>query len=334
MWAVIGGRLGLVQFPGNDSEPARSGPGIAQQLHNTYEQHLQHFEHAYILTVKNRPTTGSPQQPIQQMNSGPLAIGNNATPVMSGNPTEMPPNPPRPFLNQQLIAAAARYAHTSAQDMRTQRVHEHMIAFVERHRPELMKVYQQQIQLIAKRNAEQEQQNMANAQGQPPNMHEQSSIGMQPGVQRPSQPIGANTMVSVPSGDAKMVNGSFVSENVAAALHKQPPTHDQIQHAMMTIGQLKQMFQQRSELSSYLFCCHLYSFQGLHGMTALQIPDEQRLEYNQLLEQVYKMTSELEAKLHMYFVVFKNEELLRRYVAIVSFFVSLSSPYLPCDSLL
>lgn len=327
MWAVIGGQLGFVQFPGNDSEPARSGPGIAQQLHNTYEQYLRHFENAYILTVKNRTATGSPQQPIQQMNSGSPAIGNNPTPVMSGNPTEMPPNPPRPFFNQQLIATAARYALISAQDMRAQRVHEHMIAFVERHRPELMKVYQQQVQLIAaKRNAEQEQQNIA--QGQLPNMHEQASIGLQPGAQRTPQVIAAN-MASVPSGDSKMVNGSFVPENITAAVHKQSPTPDQIQHAMMTIGQLKQVFQQRSELSSYLLCCHLSSFPGLHGMPALQILDEQRLEYNQLLEQVYKMTSELEVKLHMYFVVFKNEELLRKYVAIVSFFVSLSSSSLP-----
>ncbi|KAG8213208.1 hypothetical protein J3R82DRAFT_11673 [Butyriboletus roseoflavus] len=299
MWAVIGGRLGIIQFPGTDSEPARCGPGIAQQLQHTYEQCLQHFEHAYILTVKNRPTTGSPQQPMQQINQNPLAIGNNGTPGMSGNPPEMPPNPPRPLINQQLIAAAARYAHMSAQDMRAQRVHDQMIVFVERHRTELRKVYQQQVQLFAKRNAEQEQQNIANTQG--PNMHEQTSINLQPGAQRPPQGIGANTMVSVPSADTKMVNGSFVPENVAAALHKQPPTQDQIQHAVAMIDQLKHVFQQRR----------------LHGMATQPMPDEQRPDYNQLLEQVYKMTSELDARLHMYFVVFKNEELLRKYVAIV-----------------
>ncbi|KAH0833131.1 hypothetical protein J3R83DRAFT_12128 [Lanmaoa asiatica] len=288
MWAVIGGKLGFIQFPGNDSEPARCGPGIAQQLQNTYEQYLQHFEHAYVLTVKNRSTGGSPQQPIQQVNSNPLAIGNNATAGMPGNPTEMPPNPPRPFPNQQLVFAAARYAHTTAQDMRAQRVHEPMIAFVERHRSELMKFYQQQVQSNAKRNAEQEQQNMANAQGSFANKREQPAIGLQ------SQAV-------IASGDAKMVNGSFVPESVAAAIVKQPPTQDQIQHAMMTISQLKHVFQQRS----------------LPGMSSQQIPDEQRLEYSQLLDQVYKMTSELDARLHMYFVVFKSEEVLRKYVAIV-----------------
>ena len=330
MWAVIGGRLGFIQFPGNDSEPARCGPGIAQQLHNTYDQYLQHFENAYVLTVKNRPT-GSPQQPIHQMNPmnpNPLAISSNATPGMSVKSTEMPPNPPRPLHNQQVIAAAARYAHMSTQDMRAQRVQELMIAFVERHRAELQKVYQQQLQLIAKRNAEQEQQNMANAQNQLPNMHEQPPINLQ--LQRP---MGPNTMVNMPSGDVQMVNGSFVQENVAAALHKQPPTQDQIQHAIMSINQLKHVFQ-RSKLSSYLLCCHSCSFSGLPGMTTSQIPDEQRPEYNQLLEQVYKMTSDLDSKLHMYFVVFRDEPLLRKFVATVGFFVSLSSSYLPCDPLL
>lgn len=253
MWAVIGGRLGFMQFPGNDTEPPRSGPGIAQQLHNTYEQYLQHFENAYVLTVKNRPTAGSPQQPINQMNPHPPAAGNNATPGMSGNPTEMAPNPPRQF-NQQVIAAAARYAHMSVQDMRAQRVQDAMIDFVERHRAELQKVYQQQLQLIAKRNAEQEQQNMANAQNQMSNMHDQSTMGLQ--LQRS---IGANTMANMSSGDGKMVNGSFVQDNVAAALHKQPPTQGQIQQAMMTIGHIKHMFQQRRVLSLYFLCRRSYS---------------------------------------------------------------------------
>lgn len=253
MWAVIGGRLNFIQFLGNDSEPAQSGPGIAQQLHNIYDQYLQHFENAYVLTVKNKnsPTNGSPQQPppTHQMNPNPL-VGNSATPGISGNPTEMPSNPPRQLPNQQLIAAALRYVFTNAQDMRAQRVSEHMIAFVERHRPELRKLYQQQVQLLtAKRNAEQEQQNIANGQGPLPNMHEQAPVGLQPLVQRPPQP---NTMVGV-AGETKMANGSFVQENVAAALQKQqPPTQDEIQRAMTTIGRLKHIFQQRSEFSLYI----------------------------------------------------------------------------------
>lgn len=85
---------------------------------------------------------------------------------------------------------------------------------------------------------------------------------------------------------------------------------------------------------SFLGICFVTTdaFQGLPAITPQHIPDDQRPEYTQLLEQVYKMTSELEPKLPMYFAVFKNDELLRKYVAIVSFFVSLSPSYLPGDS--
>lgn len=322
MWSVIGGRLNFIQFPGTDTEPARCGPGIAQQLQNTYDQYLRHFESAYILTVKNRPPTGSPQQPIHQMNPNSLAIGNNATPGISGNSTEMPPNPPRPFPSQQLIAVAMRYTFVSAQDMRNQRVPEHVITFVERHRADLVKLCQQQAQLIAKRNAEQEQQNMGNGQGSLPSMHEQASVGLQPGMQRPPQPIGANSVVGM-AGEGKMANGSFVAENVPAAIQYQLPTQDQIQRTMMVVNQIKQSFQQRSELLGICLVTP-HAFLGIPAITPLQVPDEQRAEYNQALEQAYKMTVELDAKLPLYFAFFRNDDLLRKYVAIVSFFVSLS----------
>ncbi|KAG9315089.1 hypothetical protein JVU11DRAFT_4201 [Chiua virens] len=299
MWAVIGGRLGFIQFPGNDSEPARSGPGIAQQLQNTYEQYLHHFEHAYILTVKNRSAMGSQQQTTLP---SPL-VGNNATPGIPGGSSEMPlpPNASRQVPNQQFVAAVARYSRNTADEMRAQRIPEHLIAFVERNRAELLKVYQQQLQMIAKRNAEQEQQNLANTQGQMPNMHEQASIALQSGVQRPPPNVGMNGMANMPPGDSKMVNGSFAVENVPPAPQKLlPPTQEQVQNAMQTINQLKNVFQQR-----------------LGGMATQQIPDDQRVEYAHLLELVSKMTTDLDAKLHMYFVVFKSEELLRKYVAIV-----------------
>lgn len=94
---------------------------------------------------------------------------------------------------------------------------------------------------------------MANAQNQLP-MHEQSPMNLQ--LQRS---IGANPTVNISSGDAQMVNGSFAQENVAAALHKQPPTQDQIQHAAMTISQIKNVFQQRSELfENFLYATHSF----------------------------------------------------------------------------
>ena len=243
MWPVIGGRLGIVQFPGNDSEPGRCGPGMAQQLQNTYEQYLQHFENAYILTVKNRAAAGSSQHP---MNANSLAMDNNATAGISGN-SEIPPNPPR--LNQQVIAAAARFAHTSAIEMRAQRIQEPMIAFVERHRSELQKVYQQQLQFIAKR----QEQNLANVQNQLASMHDPPTVG--PQVQRP---IGANPTVNMATDDSKVVNGSFLQENVSTVPPRQVPTQEQMQQATTAISFFKHAFQQRNEIPLRLLCCHSF----------------------------------------------------------------------------
>ncbi|KIJ66757.1 hypothetical protein HYDPIDRAFT_108689 [Hydnomerulius pinastri MD-312] len=290
LWSVIGGRMGFVQFPGSESEPARSGPGIATHLAHTYKQYLQHFENAYIQTVQKRAGGSTPQQ----MNS--MASGSGPkVPMPVPSPAEAPSNAPRQagLSNPQVIHIVARFATTSKQDMRAQGVPENLIGIVEANRGHLIKYQQQQqAQLLAKRNAEQEQQQgMANAQGQFPNMHEQMSVGTQPGVQRPQPPM--------PSSEQKPMNAQFL-HGMPAGMLKQP-TQDQIQHAVMAIASLKQMFQQRS----------------LNGMQTQQIPDDQRLEYNQVLEQVFKMTSDLETKLHMYHAVFKNEDLLRKFVAIV-----------------
>ncbi|GBE88522.1 hypothetical protein SCP_1303380 [Sparassis crispa] len=39
-WPVIGAKLGFVQFPASNSEPAKSGPGVAQHVEDVYEQYL------------------------------------------------------------------------------------------------------------------------------------------------------------------------------------------------------------------------------------------------------------------------------------------------------
>ncbi|KIK96023.1 hypothetical protein PAXRUDRAFT_11085 [Paxillus rubicundulus Ve08.2h10] len=300
MWSVIGGRMGFIQSLGNNSEPPRSGPGIAQHLQHTYKEYLQRFENAYVLTVKSR-APNSPRPQIQQMN--PMISNSGAKPgMLPGNPAEMPSSASRASLTQQTVNIAARYAHASVSDMRNEGVPEHIISIVDRHRPELAKYQQQQqqqqAQLIAKRNAEQEQQNMANAQGQFFNMHEQMPMGPEPGVQRPQQTMLPNTMSSMPASEQKPMN-TPVAQGIPS-LHKHP-SQDQLQHAITAIITLKQMFQQRS----------------LTAMPTQQLPDEQRQEYNQLLEQVHKMTLDLDSKLHMHFAIFKNEELLRKYVAIV-----------------
>ncbi|KAM6504427.1 hypothetical protein JOM56_001370 [Amanita muscaria] len=51
LWSVIGGRMGWVQFPGNSTEPSKSGPVTAQQLEHIYKQFLADFDRAYTANV-------------------------------------------------------------------------------------------------------------------------------------------------------------------------------------------------------------------------------------------------------------------------------------------
>lgn len=53
-------------------------------------------------------------------------------------------------------------------------------------------------------------------------------------------------------------------------------------------------------------------------MVPVDVPVEQRLEFNQLLEQLHRAATELDSKLPMVFVLLKHEEVVKKLIAIVS----------------
>lgn len=53
-------------------------------------------------------------------------------------------------------------------------------------------------------------------------------------------------------------------------------------------------------------------------MQLVTLPDDQRMEYNQLMDQVQKMTRDLDGRLPMYWIVLRADEMIRRLVEIVS----------------
>ncbi|OJA07852.1 hypothetical protein AZE42_10212 [Rhizopogon vesiculosus] len=61
----------------------------------------------------------------------------------------------------------------------------------------------------------------------------------------------------------------------------------------------------------------VFSTRGLLAMQPHALADDQRMEYNQLLEQVYKMTREIEGKLPMYYIILRSDDVIRKLVAIV-----------------
>jgi hypothetical protein len=53
-------------------------------------------------------------------------------------------------------------------------------------------------------------------------------------------------------------------------------------------------------------------------MPVIDVPAEQRMEYNTVLEQLHRACTDLEHKLPMYYAILRKEEVVRRLVIIVS----------------
>ncbi|KAG1723354.1 kinase-like domain-containing protein [Suillus paluster] len=80
-----------------------------------------------------------------------------------------------------------------------------------------------------------------------------------------------------------------------------PPTREQLAHAEDVIQNLK----------------HAYSTK-LPTMPHHKLSDDQRMEYYQLLQQLQKMTQDLDVKLPLYWIVLRSDNMIRNLVAIVS----------------
>ena len=73
MWNVIGGRLGFVQFPESETEPAKCGPETAQALQNTYKNYLWPFDKWYIRPMIKKRMQEWNLPTIQQILAHPAA---------------------------------------------------------------------------------------------------------------------------------------------------------------------------------------------------------------------------------------------------------------------
>ena len=65
--------MGYVQFPGTDTEPAKCGPVIAQQLEHIYRQFLSAFDRIYIANVLDMRLRNAPAPPMP-FNSNQLSV--------------------------------------------------------------------------------------------------------------------------------------------------------------------------------------------------------------------------------------------------------------------
>lgn len=120
-WSVIAGRLGFVQFPGNDIEPPKSGPATALAIDQIYKEFLAGFDQAYINSIiDGRRKLAAQTAAANQLNQP--------------NPVNLPR-----ISNAQQMQLIMAYADQSAAQLRANGVQEHIILFIEQNRENLLR---------------------------------------------------------------------------------------------------------------------------------------------------------------------------------------------------
>ncbi|KAF8905010.1 hypothetical protein CPB84DRAFT_1845101 [Gymnopilus junonius] len=293
IWSIIGGRLGFVQFPGTDTEPAKSGPGVAQQLAHIYKEYLALFDQWYTAQAIESHKRAMGVGNMQQAHIG-SAMGGR------WNPQQM----------QQVV----QMSHMSVAELHAQGIDEKTIAFVETNRASLQRTYQEQ-------KAFQNKMRTANL--------------TQPGLA--NDPNGPRAPVMTTTGSFSA--GSPAQHNTAA-FRQQIFQQQQLLQAQQGLQQSQQSLiqggqallqgsrippqQQPQNIGPRLVSPemimkikHDYTTSKIPAMQPVDVPAEHRLEFNQLLEQLFRQCSDAEQKLHMIYTVIKQEDVIRKLIAII-----------------
>ncbi|THH26990.1 hypothetical protein EUX98_g7197 [Antrodiella citrinella] len=169
-WPYIGAKLGFVNFPGTDTEPARAGPGVAQHLQHVYKEFLAAFDSMYIGSMiarqrgmkaepgMNQPQAGPSQMPGMQNNismqngqpmPGNAVQTNSGFPAAAGGLNEGSLHGISQLVgvsDPQQIQHLLQWSMLSNEKLRQQGVPPHLVDKVELHRAILQRTYQGQIQ--------------------------------------------------------------------------------------------------------------------------------------------------------------------------------------------
>lgn len=197
-WEVIGGRLDFVQFPGNQDEPPKSGPGVAQKLKHVYQEYLLLFDQTYLRSVLAKQLHSQPRGNQPPSQATPPTNGGNVPPSTlpvpgGGNPAGMqqqvPAVPGIQALFQILgtnditrINQILQMSLLSVEDLRKRGIPQDMINLVETHRTTLS------------RFAHQAQNTFRNAIKSGPLQQRPAAFGSQ--LRNPAQTIMAPNMPS------------------------------------------------------------------------------------------------------------------------------------------
>jgi hypothetical protein len=210
--------MGFVSFPASDTEPAKSGPGVAQHLAHVYKEYVAAFDSVYINTVMDS----------RRKNDASLTAQRG----MMGGGVNGPPQLPRGggITDPQQMQLVMAYANIPPAELRRRNIPEQLIQFIETNRDALKRTLA-------------EQANFRSQLGRPP---EQG--GIHPG----GPPFGGSPPAGgMGNGPGMMQPGRFmhpVMQNNSMDFQQQPtsglqrPSREMLQAAMVHITKLKTEF--------------------------------------------------------------------------------------------
>ncbi|KAG6896581.1 hypothetical protein C0992_007333, partial [Termitomyces sp. T32_za158] len=266
LWGVIGGRMGFVNFPGSEAEPARAGPGLAQRLAQVYREYLASFDDVYIKSVKESY--------------------NKAWIAQTQNPRA---------LNGFQIQMVVNYAHQSVEELRRQGVQERIISFVETNRANLQRTAMEQ--------------GMFNQGIRPTEQH---------GTPVPGAPFRNGFHQSAPTQHPSFnphSNGLPTSIPGNNFVDNRQTTIAQPSHPNMQNGTLVTQPENLHETLQRIKVESRNQFLRMRNQR-IEVPVEQRAEFNNILNQLFGAVQEIDKQLPTYLFVLKSEEFIKRMVLI------------------
>jgi hypothetical protein len=347
LWTVIGARLGFMQFPGSDTEPARSGPVIGQQIQNCYKTQIAPFDHVYITQTLKQQQHMQQQQQAQQQQQQQQQQQRPSQPPDAGSLFNLG----LAGLSPQALGELVRMSQISVADLKAQNVEEKTIQYVEHNRATLQRHLQDQKLFSAqlKVRSQAEQGNM------PPGG---PAVGPRPpGLAAPPFPQGSSgpsTMMMPQQQQQLMMQRQALQQQQQQQMqmhlgpqgqrvplpHTGPQNPGQMPHQAMLPnagpgqGMLKTPMEINASGHQLLQKMKTAYMTDAMSKTAVDVPPESRMEFNQILETLHRQTTDMEVKMASVAALVgtqgpQQQEAVRRFVAIVCYFLPLLASVAP-----
>ncbi|KAG6853785.1 hypothetical protein C0991_001374 [Blastosporella zonata] len=294
LWSVIGAKMGFVQFPGTDTEPAKAGPAFAQRLAQVYREYLVGFDSVYITSVmesKKKQMEAIQQLQAQQQRQGPTTVVGNG----NGGPLAQAQTM-RGTLNGNQMQMVIGYANSSAEELRRQGVQEKIIQFVEVNRSNLQRMSLEQGMFRTP---------FQNPPLRPPEQHGPPGAAGPPFQNGSPHPGAASMNGQHPNfiqqgqnGMAPMQGNNFM--NPRAQQH--PPNG--------SLGQQK-IIEHLDRIKSDI------RVQYQRNCGNVDIPVEHRAEFNSIFGQLYNTAQEIDKQLPVFYYLMRSDDGIRKLISII-----------------